>query len=135
VLEQLVLTRLLADPAPILDGHRERLRDQRQALAEAVTQQLPRWSYRLPTGGLALWCRLPSGSAASLAVAAEALGVIVAPGPVFAVEGGLDRFVRIPWTRPADELREAVARLARAWVIVGDRPAETDSPRPRVVVA
>ena len=77
----------------------------------------------------------PASLGSALAVAAEALGVIVAPGPVFAVEGGLDRFVRIPWTRPADELREAVARLSRAWAIVGDRPAETDSPRPRVVVA
>jgi DNA-binding transcriptional MocR family regulator len=104
-------------------------------LATAVAELLPQWSYRLPTGGLALWCRLPSGSAATLAVAAEALGVIVSPGPVFAVEGGLDRFVRIPWTRPPDELREAVARLSRAWATVDGRSLEIDSSRPRVVVA
>jgi DNA-binding transcriptional MocR family regulator len=135
VLEQLVLTRLLADAASILAAHRERLRDQRQALAEAVTEQLPQWSFQLPTGGLALWCRLPSASAGALAAAAEALGVIVAPGPVFAVEGGLDRFVRIPWTRPAEELHEAVLRLSRAWATVAGRSVEIDTPRPRVVVA
>jgi hypothetical protein len=34
---------------------------------------------------------------------------------VFAVEGGLDRFVRIPWTASPDELTEAERRLAAAW--------------------
>ena len=34
-----------------------------------------------------------------------------APGPVFAVEGGLDRYVRIPWTASPETLTEAVRRL------------------------
>jgi aspartate/methionine/tyrosine aminotransferase len=50
---------------------------------------------------------------------AERLGVVVAAGRVFAVEGGLEHFVRIPWTRPADELETAVDRLAEAWERVG----------------
>ena len=54
----------------------------------------------------------------ALAAEAERQGVIVAPGPVFAAEGGLDRFVRVPWTRRSDELAEAVRRLAAAWAIV-----------------
>ncbi|WP_415836676.1 hypothetical protein, partial [Nocardioides marinus] len=45
----------------------------------------------------------------------ERVGVGVTPGPLFAAEGGLDRFVRIPWTRPADELVGAVERLAAVW--------------------
>ncbi|UUZ59959.1 hypothetical protein [Nocardioides sp. B-3] len=45
---------------------------------------------------------------------AERLGVIAAAGRVFAVEGGLEHFVRIPRTRPADELELAVTRLAQA---------------------
>jgi hypothetical protein len=40
---------------------------------------------------------------------------VVAPGPVFAVEGGLDRHVRIPWTASPETLTEAVRRLAAAW--------------------
>ena len=51
--------------------------------------------------------------AIALAAEAERRGVVVSPGPVFAVDGGLDSFVRVPFTRPADELRDAVDRLAR----------------------
>ena len=36
------------------------------------------------------------------------------------VEGGLEHFVRIPWTRPAEELEVAVDRLAHAWASVGN---------------
>ncbi len=47
VMEQLVLTRLLADRATIVAGHRARLREQREALAAAVTELLPDWQFRL----------------------------------------------------------------------------------------
>ena len=56
-----------------------------------------------------------------------------AVGALFAAEGGLDRFVRIPWTRPAEELRTAVARLAEVWQALPDTPVRQ---RPgRVLVA
>ena len=61
--------------------------------------------------------------------------MIVAPGPVFAVEGGLNRFVRVPWTRPAAELEEAVDRLAEAWAVVRDPAAATRGRTARVMVA
>jgi DNA-binding transcriptional MocR family regulator len=80
-----------------------------------------------------VWCELPSGSAVALADAAERAGVGVTPGPLFAAEGGLDRFVRIPWTRPAPELVAAVERLAPVWA---DLPASPTRARPgRVLVA
>lgn len=120
VMEQLVLARLLAS-GPVLPEHVDRLRGQRDRLAGAVSRLLPEWRFRLPTGGLALWCELPGPLGTAVASEAERLGVIVAPGPVFAAEGGLDRFVRIPWTRPADELEEAVTRLAAAWDVVRER--------------
>ena len=56
VMEQLVLARLLADSGRILDEHRARLREQRDRLAGAIREQLPEWTFRLPAGGLALWC-------------------------------------------------------------------------------
>jgi DNA-binding transcriptional MocR family regulator len=121
VFEQLVLVRLLADSS-ILPANRERLREQRDALASAVADLLPDWRFHLPTGGLALWCRLPGTYGTAVVTEAERRGVIIAPGPVFAAEGGLDSYVRIPWTRPADELTEAVRRLADAWAVVRSRP-------------
>ncbi|MDF1605158.1 PLP-dependent aminotransferase family protein [Nocardioides sp. YIM 152315] len=122
VLEQLVLVRILADAEAVLAANRARLREQRDALADAVAELLPDWRFHLPAGGLALWCRLPAALGTTLAAEAERRGVIVAPGPVFAAEGGLDTFVRIPWTRPADELAEAVRRIADAWAAVRSRP-------------
>ncbi len=131
VLEQLVLAALLADPLPVLTEQRRRLAVQRDALVAAVTALLPEWRFRVPSGGLALWCELPRPGATSVVAEAERHGVILAPGPVFAAEGGLDRFVRIPWTLPPEQLEEAVRRLALAWSTVG----HDDAPRPRILVA
>jgi len=140
VLEQLVLARLLEDPAPIREAHRARLREQRDALLGALDEHLPDWTYRVPRGGLCLWCRLPEPLGTDLAVKAERRGVVVAPGPVFALEGGLDHYVRIPWTRSAEELRTAVDVLAESWEVVRGRWASRDphgraSRRNRVIVA
>ncbi len=135
VMEQLVLARLLADADAVVTEHRRRLREQRDRLAAALTEHLPEWSYRLPAGGLAMWCELPLALGTAVADEADRLGVIVAPGPAFAVEGGLDRFVRIPWTRSGDELEEAVRRLARAWDRVARRGGGPDRPTDRVLVA
>ncbi|MFC5179206.1 PLP-dependent aminotransferase family protein [Nocardioides taihuensis] len=135
VLEQLVLARLMADPAPVVEAHRARLREQRDVLVAAVTEQLPQWRFRRPGGGLALWCELPDALATPLVAEAERLGVILAGGPVFAVEGGLGRFVRLPWTRPVEELEEAVRRVARAWDVVRDRRPGGSDPTTRVMVA
>jgi DNA-binding transcriptional MocR family regulator len=134
VMEQLVLARLLAD-GPVLAEHVNRLREQRDRLVAAIGAHLADWKFRTPAGGLALWCELPHPTATALATEAERCGVIVAPGPVFAAEGGLDRFVRIPWTRPGDELEEAARRLADAWVVVGGRRTARTGRRGRVMVA
>ena len=133
VLEQLALVRLLAD-ADVLAANRARLREQRDALVGAVATLLPDWTFHAPTGGLALWCRLPAPLGTAVAAEAELRGVIITPGPVFAAEGGLDSFVRIPWSRPPEALRAAVAALAEAWAAVRDRPARR-TPTGRVMVA
>ena len=120
VLEQLVLTRLLAAPDAIAGrapgpAPRAARRAGRGGRAGAARVAVP--SCR--AAGSALWCQLPAPAATAVVAEAEARGVIVAPGPVFAAEGGLDHFVRIPWTRPVDELEDAVARLAAAWAPSG----------------
>jgi DNA-binding transcriptional MocR family regulator len=144
VLEQLVAARLLARRDELWADQRTRLRDQRDALAAALRTELPDWRFRLPNGGLSLWCELPvtgapGTGATALVMEAERRGVVVSPGSVFAVDGGLDSFVRVPFTRPADELRTAVARLAEAWSTVSARSTtgttRGGTPRTRVMVA
>jgi len=135
VLEQLVLARLLDDPAPVVEAHRARLREQRDALLTALGEQLPEWTYRVPRGGLCLWCRLPEPLGTDVAVEAEQRGVIVTPGPVFALEGGLDHFVRIPWALAAVELGAAVDVLAGAWHAVRGGRSRQARRTARVIVA
>ncbi len=59
VMEQLVLTRLLTDPEPVIEAHRARLREQRDRLLAAISSDLPDWRFVRPGGGLAVWCELP----------------------------------------------------------------------------
>jgi DNA-binding transcriptional MocR family regulator len=137
VFEQLVLADLMDRADEVLPVHRARLVVGRDALVTAVREHLPEWRFRVPDGGLALWCELPEPLATATTVEAERRGVVVAPGPVFAVEGGLDRHVRIPWTASTDDLTEAVRRLATAWEHVSThatRPT-TQSAAGRVMVA
>jgi DNA-binding transcriptional MocR family regulator len=138
VMEQLALLRLLEESEQTLDGHRAQLREQRDALVAAIRGALPEWRFRVPAGGLSLWCELPGpgrGLGLALADEAERHGVIIAPGPVFAPDGGLDRFVRIPYTRRADELELAVAGVAAAWEVVAARHTSSGRTPGRVMVA
>lgn len=135
VFEQLAFARLLADPEPVVGAHRARLREQRDALVAAVAEYLPDWTYRLPRGGLSLWCRLPRPLATGVVGEAERRGVIVAPGPVFAVEGGLDHFVRVPWSQHPERLVRAAEVLAEAWAAVAVRQGAADRRTRRVIVA
>ncbi|HEY3531162.1 MAG TPA: PLP-dependent aminotransferase family protein [Nocardioides sp.] len=139
VYEQLVTARLLERREEHWTATRARLRTQRDALAAAVSEQLPEWRFRLPRGGLSLWCELPArgrrGVAVALAAEAERRGVVVSPGPVFGVDGGFDSFLRVPYTRPEGDLRDAVDRLAEAWVAVASGPTRRDAGRARVMVA
>jgi len=115
LLEQLVLRELLRHREEVIAHQRERLRARRDTLAGALADRLPDWRFRTPGGGLALWCELPEPLSSALTVAAERQDVLLAPGGSFAPEGGLERFVRLPYTRLEEQLSEAVDRLAVAW--------------------
>jgi len=127
VFEQLVLTELLAD-GTLLDRRREELRGYRDALAGAVHRYLPDWTFTLPKGGLSLWCRMPEPVSSRLAVAAASHGVQVAPGSRFGVHGGLERWIRLPFSLPPDRIDEAVRRLSAAEASVRGTPASLDAP-------
>ena len=114
-MEQLVLTELLRSGDDVAGFRRERLRASRAALLDGLRTHLPTWRYVVPSGGLAVWCELPEPLSSSLAVAAERQGVLLAPGPAFAPEGGLERFVRLPYTLSPEDMALATERLAAAW--------------------
>ena len=115
LVEQLALTHLMSIRTEVLGHHREQLRASRQALAESLASALPEWRFVMPRGGLALWCELPEPLSTALAASAERQGVLLAPGPSFTSDGSHERFVRLPYSRSAEELVVAVERLAVAW--------------------
>ncbi|MFC0003250.1 MocR-like transcription factor YczR [Micromonospora siamensis] len=112
VLDQLVAVHLLADAPAIVADRRAQLATQRDALLDALAQRLPDWRVTVPRGGVTLWVELDGPISSALARAAEEVGVRLAPGPRFGLDGTLERFLRLPFTLPADDLAEAVGRLA-----------------------
>lgn len=139
VVEQLAAGVLLADDDQRLAARVVALRDGRAALREAIAEELPGWRPVDAPGGLSLWVELPAPVSSALAASAERHGVRVVAGPRFGVDGAFERFVRLPYARPADELRRGVRGLAAAYadlrVPVGaSRPPATPASRPTTLV-
>lgn len=112
VLEQLVAVRLLRQSAQIVRDRRAQLRDRRAALIAQLGEHLPEWTFAMPPGGLTLWVELDGPISSALARAAEDVGVRLAPGPRFGLDGTMERFLRLPFTLAPDDLAEAVRRIA-----------------------
>ena len=112
VLDQLVAVHLLADAGAIVASRRMELAARRDVLLGALAHSLPDWRVRPPQGGVTLWAELDGPISSALARAAEEVGVRLAPGPRFGLDGTLERFLRLPFTLPADDLVEAVRRIA-----------------------
>ncbi|MER7168383.1 PLP-dependent aminotransferase family protein [Micromonospora sp. NPDC000207] len=112
VLDQLVAVHLLAVGPTIVAARRRQLTAQRDVLIEALAEQLPEWRVTVPRGGVTLWAELDGPVSSALARAAEDVGVRLAPGPRFGLDGTLERFLRLPFTLPPADLVEAVGRIA-----------------------
>jgi DNA-binding transcriptional MocR family regulator len=121
ILEQLAAARLLTVRDEVVPDRCALIRSRRALLRDLLAEHLPDWqecNTDLPRGGLALWMRLPAPMSSAVSAAASRLGVDVPPGPRFAADGTLERYLRVPYTLPEDTLAEAVALLARAWASV-----------------
>jgi DNA-binding transcriptional MocR family regulator len=124
VFEQLVLAELLADPEPLLRARRAELAARRDVLAAELRTHCPEWTFQPPPGGFSLWCRLPGPVSTRIAAIAQNFGLWVVPASRFSVAGGLEGWLRLPFTQPPEVLAEGVSRLARAASAVLDgRPA------------
>lgn len=135
VLEQLVAIELLRDGYTGLAHRQSHLTTSRDAALAAIREYLPDWDVTRPEGGLSLWCRLPQPKSSALVAAAERHDVLLAPGPMFAPEGGLDRYLRIPFAMGAEQLTEGIRRIAVAWDQVSQERARAQQPTARTLVA
>ena len=118
ILEQLVAASLLEHAEEILTERREVLRARRAFLVELLAHRLPDWHAGAGVGGMSLWVRLPVPMSTALSASASRLGLDLPAGPRFGVDGSLERFVRVPYALPEDQLAEAVELLVRAWYSV-----------------
>jgi DNA-binding transcriptional MocR family regulator len=114
VLDQLVAVRLLEQGPEVVTRRLGDLAHSRDALVRALQEHLPEWRVTVPAGGLTLWAELDAPVSSALARSAEARGVRLAPGPRFGLDGTLERFLRLPFTLPADQLVDATERIAAA---------------------
>ncbi|NUS44747.1 MAG: PLP-dependent aminotransferase family protein [Mycobacteriaceae bacterium] len=120
-IDQLACAELLRDPAPIIALRCDELRERRAALRGALASELPDWEPVAGAGGMALWVQLPAPVSTALAATAPNHGVLLAAGPRFGVQGAFERFLRLPYTHPAPDLRLAVSGLATAYAALGPR--------------
>lgn len=114
LMEQLAaahLVRALDEPLP---ARLSALRDNRTALLELLAGHLPEWEAGHPAGGLSVWCRLPAPVSTALTVIAPDFGIRLAAGPRFGIGGAFERYLRVPFTLPPDQLKTAVLALRSA---------------------
>jgi DNA-binding transcriptional MocR family regulator len=115
VLDQLIATELFDQLDEIQAARLTELRPQLDALLAALARELPQWRVNVPLGGLSLWAELDAPLSTPLTLLAMPAGVVVVPGSRFGIDGTLERFLRLPYSLPADRLDEAVRRLAGVW--------------------
>ncbi len=131
LLEQLVVSRLMADLDRILAERRATLAPRRDLMCRLLAEQLPSWEFSCPAGGVCVWALLPEGNAIEFADLARQHGVAVTPGPSLSVDDGNRRALRIVFARPEATVTEGVHRLAVAWGRYRDADAQ---PSPRLLV-
>ena len=99
-----------------IDTVKKALRERRDVLCAALEREIPEARFVSPQGGYFLWVELPDGAdVQSLSERAEEAGVVFVKGTDFLLEGG-ESALRIAYSGvPADQIDEAVSRLASAW--------------------
>jgi DNA-binding transcriptional MocR family regulator len=108
------------------DHHLRRIRrlyaEQLQRMTEAISRYFPAGTrVTRPAGGMSLWVELPERvSALSLYHHALAVGIGIAPGPIFSAKQKFGNFVRLSYANPwTDRIEHAVRTLGQ---IAGSPP-------------
>ncbi|MFG6476529.1 PLP-dependent aminotransferase family protein [Microbacterium sp. P06] len=119
-LEQAVAESLLPRLDEIAVQRAHLLRKGRDAVTLALRERLPHWRVPVVDGGVSLWVELDAPLSSGLVMAARADGLYLSAGSRFAVDGGYDRHLRVPFTAPPETLVRAVSVLERVWPTVQD---------------
>ncbi|HEY5304958.1 MAG TPA: PLP-dependent aminotransferase family protein [Acidimicrobiales bacterium] len=122
LLEQLVATWLLRHADDVLPERCSSVRRNRDALTKSLSSQLPNWRYHLPAAGLFLWVELPEPGATRVASYALDVGLRLTPGPRFMIDGTADRWLRLPFILPPDEVDKMVSVLSHSASQTGSKP-------------
>lgn len=115
IIDQLVVAELVPGYEQILAGRRAYLRQGRDHLAKRIRQQLPEWRMPHVEGGMVAWVGLGAPLSSQLALAARNEGLVIGAGPRFGLGGVFERFLRIPFGMPPDQIDRGVDALAAAW--------------------
>jgi DNA-binding transcriptional MocR family regulator len=115
LITQAIAARLLGAVGEARNLRRRQLKPRRDLLVALLRRQLPEWEFRVPSGGIFLWVKLPSGDAREFAQVALRHGLAVLPGPVMSASESHVRFLRLPFLAPPATLKSGVTRLATAW--------------------
>lgn len=114
ILDQLAATRLLDRYDEVRRVRAGASRIARAHTVALMLDRLPDWHFRVPDGGLALWCSLPDGIRSSDLVAdAQSQGLLPAPGLRFGTGYAFDDRQRNHFTRSLADITSAVEILTR----------------------
>lgn len=113
--EQEVAVRVLGRFDHVLAQRASLLGTGRDALVAALRERLPDWHVPTVDGGLSLWVELGAALSPAIVMDARAHGLLLSAGPRFAVDGGHERHLRLPFTAPAPDLVRAADILAQSW--------------------
>lgn len=115
ILEQLLVARLLRDMPAILERRNAELRRGRDHLEALLADRFPEWQVPHVNGGITTWVNLGSPVSSQLALAARNHGLLVPAGPRFGIDGAFERFLRIPFCYPEEDVNRAIDALSLAW--------------------
>jgi DNA-binding transcriptional MocR family regulator len=112
---QAIAVRLLASLDQVRELRRRQLQPRRDLAAAWLRRHLPEWKFRVPSGGLFFWARIPHGDSRELAQVALRHGVVILPGPAMSVNEEHADYLRLPFLTDPATLHTALGRLAAAW--------------------
>ncbi|NYF17122.1 DNA-binding transcriptional MocR family regulator [Microbacterium sp. AK009] len=117
-LEQVIATAVLDRFGDVITQRRHMLREGRDVIIAAVREGLPHWNVPRPQGGVSLWIEMDAPLSAALVMDARHRGLLLTSGPRFSVDGGHDRFLRMPFTAAPETLIRAADILVDSWSTV-----------------